>query len=183
MPLRRSLIIIACAIAAVGVSAPTAAAATKHLWSTVNVCDSPNHPDDVGVAARMPGAAKGYRMYMRFYVQYLDGDEWRFVKDGGKSPWVLAGSDKFSWIERGWTFSFEPPPANVSYTFRGFVRFEWRRGKKKVVKRAHRYTSAGHPGTADADPKDYSARKCKMTGPPQEQPPQQQPPPYQDPNP
>jgi hypothetical protein len=178
MPLRRSLITTACALAALGAVAPPAGAATKNLWATVNVCDSPNHPDDVGVAARMPGGARGYRMYMRFYVQFLDGDEWRFVKEGGKSPWVLAGSDKFSWIERGWTFSFDPPPAGTSYTMRGFVRFEWRRGKRKVVKRTHRYTSGGHPGTAEADPKDYSARDCKMSGPPNEQPPS---PPYENP--
>jgi hypothetical protein len=180
MPLRRSLISLACALTALAVAAPSAGAATKNLWSTVNVCDTFNHPDDVGIAARMPGSAKGYRMYMRFYVQFLDGDEWKFVKTGGKSPWVLAGSDKFSWIERGWTFSFNPPQAGTSHTLRGFVRFEWRRGKTKVVKKTHRYTSAGHPGTRDADPKNYSARKCKMTGPPaQSQPPQN--PPYQDP--
>jgi hypothetical protein len=67
-------------------------------------------------------------------------------------------------------------PAGTSYTLRGFVRFEWRRGKKKVVKRTHRYTSAGHPGTRDADPEGYSARKCKISGPPQQPPP----PPYED---
>jgi hypothetical protein len=178
MLLRRSLITLACALGVLGATAVPVGAATKNLWATVNVCDSQNHPDDIGIAARMPGGARGYRMYMRFYVQYLDGDDWRFVKTGGKSPWVLAGSDKFSWIERGWTFSFDPPPAGTSYTLRGFVRFEWRRGKRKVVKRTHRYTSAGHPGTADADPKDYSARRCKMSGPPQ-----QPPPPYEDPNP
>jgi hypothetical protein len=181
MPLRRSLITIAFAVAALAAGAPSAGAATKNLWATVNVCDSPNHPDDVGVAARIPGGARGYRMYMRFYVQFLDGDTWRFVKEGGKSPWVLAGSDKFSWVERGWTFSFDPPPAGTSYTMRGFVRYEWRRGKRKVVKRTHRYTSSGHPGTSDADPKDYSAKWCKMAGPPNEQPPPQ--PPYEDPNP
>jgi hypothetical protein len=181
MPLRRSLIVLASALALVGAVAPAANAATKHLWATVNVCDSPNHPDDVGVAARMPGSAEGYRMYMRFYVQFLDGDEWVSVKEGGKSPWVLAGSDKFSWIERGWTFSFDPPPAGTSYAMRGFVRYQWRRGKTKVVKSTHRYTSAGHPGTKDADPKDYSARECTMSGPPQQQPPPA--PPYQDPNP
>src|SRR5918997_1625127 len=98
MPIRRTLIALASMLAAVAAAAPASPAATKHLWATVNVCDSPNHPDDVGIAARMPGNAKGYRMYMRFYVQYLDGEDWRFVKSGGKSPWVLAGSDKFSWI-------------------------------------------------------------------------------------
>lgn len=178
MPLRRSITIVAAALAALALSAPGAGAGTKNLWSTINVCDSASHPDSVGIAARIPGTGTDLRMYLRFYVQYLDGDEWRFVKTGGKSPWVYAGSAKFSWIERGWTFSFDPPPAGSSYTMRGFVRYEWRKGKTKVVKRTHRYTSTGHPGTRDADPEDYSARKCKMAGPPITQNP-----PYQDPQP
>ena len=180
MPLRRSLISLALALIALAASAPSAGAATRNLWATVNVCDSPNHPDEIGIAARMPGNGKDLRMYMRFYVQYLDGEEWRFVRNGGRSPWLLAGSARFSWIERGYTFGFDPPPAGGSYTMRGFVRFEWRRGKRKVVKRTHRYTSAGHPGTRAADPKGYSARTCKISGPPPQQPP---PPPYQDPQP
>jgi hypothetical protein len=177
MPLRRCLITLVCAVALTAAAAAPAGAATKNLWATINICDSQNHPDDIGIAARMPGTGKDLRMYMRFYVQYLDGDEWRFVKTGGRSPWVFAGSAKFSWIERGWTFSFDPPPAGSSYTMRGFVRFEWRRGKTKVVKRTHRYTSAGHPGTRNADPEDYSARRCKMSGPP----PQASSPQYRDP--
>ena len=176
MPLRRSLV-LAWALLVLALPAP-AGAATKHLWSTINVCDSTNHPDDVGVAARMPGTGKNQRMYMRFYVQYLDGDTWRFVKTGGRSSWQLAGSAKYAWIEKGYTFSFDPPAAGVTYTMRGFVRFEWRDAKsKKVVKRTHRYTSAGHPGTRGADPKGHSAAQCTMQGPPGE--PQQ--PPYQDP--
>ena len=180
---RRTPIVVACALTALALSAAPAGAATKNLWATVNVCDTPSHPDDVGVAARMPGNGTSQRMYMRFYVQYHDGEKWRFVKNGGVSPWRYVGGAKYTWAGLGWTFSFDPPPRGISYTMRGFVRFEWRKGKKKVVKRTHRYTSKGHPGTRDADPKDHSAKTCKMSGPPG-QPPQQQPPPdpgYQDP--
>ena len=181
MPIRRVLISFACALAAVAAAAPAAPAATKHLWATVNVCDTMRHPDSVGIAARMPGNGSKQRMYMRFHVQYLDGETWKNVKDGGSSPWLYAGSARYTWVGRGWTFSFDPPPAGATYTMRGFVRFEWRKGKKKVVKRTHRYTSKGHPGTRDADPKDYSAKTCKMSGPPaQEQPPPSDPG-YQDP--
>jgi hypothetical protein len=177
MRLRRTLIPLACALAALAL-APAAPAATKNLWATVNVCDTPKHPDDVGVAARMPGNGTSQRMYMRFYVQYHDGERWRFVKNGGISPWRYVGSAKYTWAGLGWTFSFDPPPTGTSYTMRGFVRFEWRRGKSKVVKRTHRYTTAGHPGTKGADPKNYSERKCKMRGPEPQQP---TPPPYEDP--
>ena len=86
MPLRRLLATLALVLAALAAGAPSAGAATKNLWATVNVCDSPKHPDDIGIAARMPGNGKDLRMYMRFYVQYADGKEWRFVKEGGRSP-------------------------------------------------------------------------------------------------
>ncbi|MEA2472715.1 MAG: hypothetical protein QOE06_630 [Thermoleophilaceae bacterium] len=165
MPVRRALISLACAIAVLAAAAPAAPAATKNLWATVNVCDTTKHPDAVGVAARMPGNGTSQRMYMRFYMQYLDGDKWRFVKTGGISPWLYGGSAKYSWVGLGYTFGFDPPAAGTSFTFRGFVRYEWRDGKTKVVKRTHRYTSDGHPGTRDADPKDFSSRKCKMSGP------------------
>jgi hypothetical protein len=177
MPARRLLISLALAVTALAAAAPTAPAATKNLWSTVNVCDSTNHPDDVGIAARMPGNGSSQRMYMRFYVQYLDGDKWRFVKSGGTSPWLYAGSAKYTWVGLGYTFGFDPPAAGSSFTLRGFVRYEWRNGKTKVVKKTHRYTTDGHPGTRDADPKDYSSRKCKMRGPALPTTP-----PYQDPN-
>jgi hypothetical protein len=180
MLLRRTPIVAVCASVALAALAPAAPAATKNLWATVNVCDTPAHPDDVGIAARMPGNGTTQRMYMRFYVQYFDGEKWKFVKSGGTSPWVHAGSAKYTWAGLGWTFSFDPPPTGVSYTMRGFVRYEWRRGKTKVVKRTHRYTTAGHPGTKGADPKNYSERKCKMRGPdPGPAPPPN--PPYEDP--
>lgn len=181
MHIRRALIPLACALAAMAAMAPAAPAATKNLWATVNVCDTPNHPDDVGIAARMPGNGSAQRMYMRFHVQYLDGDRWKNVPTGGSSPWLYAGSAKYTWVGRGYTFSFDPPATGATYTLRGFVRFEWRKGKTKVVKRTHRYTTAGHPGTRDADPKDYSARKCKMSGPPAQPAPPPQDPGYQDP--
>jgi len=181
MPIRRLSILLASVLAALAAAAP-APAATKNLWATVNVCDSPRYPDSVGIAARMPGNGSAQRMYMRFYVQFFDGDRWRPVTSGGVSPWLYAGSAKYTWVGRGYTFSFDPPPAGASYTMRGMVRYEWRKGKTKVVKRTRRYTSDGHPGTRDSDPKGFSSRKCKMAGPPAQQPPAEQPPPqYQDP--
>ncbi len=177
MPLRRTPIAVACALAALAALAPAAPAAPKNLWATVNVCDSTNHPDDVGVAARMPGNGTRQRMYMRFFVQYRDdAGKWRYVKTGGRSPWVYAGSARYSWSQRGYTFGFDPPPAGAKFVMRGLVKFEWRSRGGKVVKRTHRYTSSGHP-TKGADPEGYSAAQCTLEGPPPEQQP-----PYQDAN-
>ena len=177
MPLRRRLALLASltALAAGGVAAQPAQGATKHLWSTVNICDSVKYPDNVGIAARMPGDGTTRRMYMRFYVQYREDKQWRFVKTGGRSPWLKAGSAKYAWSQRGYTFRFDPPAAGESFLFRGFVRFEWRSKSGKVVKKTSRVTQSGHD-TSGADPKGFTAAQCTLEGPP---PPEQ--PPYQDP--
>ena len=179
MPLRSRLPLIVClATAFSGAALQPAQAKTRHLWSTVNICDSPKYADSVGIAARMPGDGTARRMYMRFYVQYREDKQWKYVKSGGVSPWLKAGSAKYSWSQRGYTFGFSPPAAGTKFVMRGLVKFEWRSKGGKVVKKTHRITSSGHE-TKGADPKGYSAAQCTLEGPP----PPEQPPPYQDPNP
>jgi hypothetical protein len=41
------------------------------------------------------------------------------------------------------------------------VSFEWRRGKR-VVQHTRAFTEAGHPGTAGAEPPDFSAATCEI---------------------
>jgi hypothetical protein len=164
-------------IAFLGAALQPAQAKTKHLWSTVNICDSPKYADSVGVAARMPGDGTARQMYMRFYVQYREDKKWKYVKEGGQSPWLKAGSAKYTWSQRGYTFGFDPPAAGTKFILRGLVKFEWRGKGGKVVKKTHRITSSGHE-TKGADPAGYSAAQCTLEGPaaPAGQPP------YQDPN-
>ena len=178
MPLRSRLPLIVCALAAaLTCAAAPAQAKTRNLWATINVCDSPKYADSVGIAARMPGDGTKRRMYMRFYVQYRADKQWKYVKEGGVSPWLNAGSAQYSWSQRGYTFGFSPPAAGTKFVMRGLVKFEWRSKGGKVVKKTHRITSSGHV-TKGADPKGYSAAQCTLEGPP----PPEGPPPYQDPN-
>jgi hypothetical protein len=44
---------------------------------------------------------------------------------------------------------------------RGVVSFEWRRGKR-VVERRRAFTEPEHPGTAGAEPADFSAETCEI---------------------
>jgi hypothetical protein len=44
---------------------------------------------------------------------------------------------------------------------RGRVQFEWRRGTK-VLQRTKATTTAGHPGTAGAEPEGFSASMCEI---------------------
>jgi hypothetical protein len=43
---------------------------TPELWATVNICDTANNPDSMGIRASMPGNATDQRMWMRFTAEY-----------------------------------------------------------------------------------------------------------------
>jgi hypothetical protein len=139
-----------------------AAKAPKNLWSTVNICDTSKHPDELGVRARMPGNRTQQTMRMRFFVQYMKQGSWVPVKDGGSSPWRVAGSADFTWQELGWTFKIKDLQPGDGFRMRGLVKFQWRR-HGVVKRRAHAYTSAGH-STGAGDPPNYSAASCFMSG-------------------
>ena len=147
------------------------ARAASHLWATVNVCDTKKAENTLGVRARMPGNGTHQRMWMRFRVQYLSTQtsKWSYVRDGGLSPWIEAGSARFAFKETGYEFSFDPPTAGSTFTLRGVVEFQWRakhhdkHGKvvETVAQRKRKFTEAGHR-TKDADPTGFSAKSCEI---------------------
>ena len=162
MRIRKTLLALALALAV----APSATAApSDHLWATVNVCDTERNPDTIGIRARMPGDGTRRRMYMRFRTQFYSQDDfsWKYVREGGTSPWVLAGSARFLFKETGYEFRFDPPGAGESYMLRGVVEFQWRRGSR-VIKRKRKFTEGGHR-TRGADPRGFSAERCRIEGP------------------
>jgi hypothetical protein len=148
---------VGCALAAPA-SAAARPAAPDRLWATVNVCDSSEHPNEVGIRASMPGTPRGTGRRMRFRVQWRDGDRWRYVK-GADSGWQALRPARGLAIESGWTFEFEPPSKPI--TFRGVVRFRWLRDGR-VVARAREISQAGHRSSAGADPAGYSAATCSI---------------------
>ena len=154
----RAAIAIALLGATAAPSAASARAAGGDLWATVNVCDTTRHPNEVGIRASMPGTPRDTRRRLRFRVQWRDGDRWRYVS-GADSGWRTLQRARGRAVESGWSFEFEPPAEPV--TFRGVVRFRWRRGAD-VVRRAQEVTETGHRSTRGADPEDYSAATCSM---------------------
>jgi hypothetical protein len=162
MALRISLLVLAVVLL---VPAAANARAASHLWATVNVCDTAKSPDTIGVRARMPGNGTRQRMWMRFRTQFYarDDNAWKYVREGGTSPWVEAGSGLFAFKETGYEFRFDPPAAGAYYRLRGVVEFQWRQGKK-VRERKRKFTQGGHR-TAGADPKGFSAAECRIDGP------------------
>jgi hypothetical protein len=135
-------------------AAPAAAQAAQ--WATVNVCDTALHPNEVGVRAAMPKAARGVSRQVRFRLQWRDGDRWRYVGTAD-SRWQRIKRAPQS----GWSFELERPSSRL--TFRGVVRYRWRRDGK-TIRRALEITEAGHRSAAGADPSGYSAASCSLGG-------------------
>src|SRR3954451_6966166 len=131
-------------------------------WATVNVCDTTEHPNEMGIRGSIPGLERSTTMYMRFRVRYRDDQgDWRLVRQGADSGWQRVATGRGGERDSGWTVEFRPPKAGGAYVLRGLVRFEWRRGGR-VVARDRALTRAGHPGTRGADPEDFSADTCQI---------------------
>jgi hypothetical protein len=163
---RRPVIAIAALLAT---AAPADAADprnSRHLWATVNVCDTERNPDTLGIRASMPGSGrKKETMWMRFRVQYFSEREelWHnFTSKGADSGAIRVGRHaRFRFRQSGFSFPFSPEVGD-RYLLRGSVEFQWRR-RGKVVRRVRELTSAGHK-TSVADPKGYSAATCEILG-------------------
>jgi hypothetical protein len=131
-------------------------------WATVNICDTADAPNEIGIRGAMPGLDRRARLYMRFRVQYQDADDrWRLVQAGADSGWRNFAGGRRGTYDYGWTFTFKPPSSGGAHVMRGLVSFEWRRGDR-VVRHERVFTEAGHPGTAGADPPDFSAATCEI---------------------
>jgi hypothetical protein len=144
-----------------------AAAASPDLWATVNICDTPAHPNTIGIRGSMPGNGKNQRMYMRFEAQYFDRPRNRFVSTGSSSIWLRVGSARVRSAQSGYSFEFAAPPAGEQFVMRGRVDFRWRarRGRPGhrrwvTVLRRRRYTRAGFIGVEGGDPPGRSEALC-----------------------
>jgi hypothetical protein len=158
---RTTLLALLAALLLAAVPGQAGARQATGAWATVNVCDTAGHPNQIGVRGSMPGLKRKARMTMRFRVQYLDDGRWRFIRNGADSGQQPVATAKGGHRDSGWTFEFKPPASGGAYQLRGVVNFTWKR-KGEVVKRQRRVTTGNHPGTAGADPADFSAATCAI---------------------
>jgi hypothetical protein len=162
--MRRALLIISLAVVTAVPASAEAGRGAPAVWSTVNVCDTLTRPNQIGIRGSMAGLARNSRMYMRFRVQFQDtAQAWHTLKSGrlSDSGWVRIATGRRGEHDAGWSFEFKPPASGGAHVLRGVVSFEWRRGKR-VVQRTRAFTEAGHPGTAGAEPPDFSAATCEI---------------------
>ena len=161
--MRRALAIIALSLAAAPATA-SSAPRPPVVWATVNVCDTQTRPNQMGIRGYMTGLQRSSRMFMRFRVQFQNAEgRWRTIKSGplSDSGWVRVATGRRGEHDAGWSFEFKPPASGGAHVLRGMVSYEWRRGGR-VLHRTRAITTAGHPGTAGAEPPDFSAETCKI---------------------
>jgi hypothetical protein len=164
---RRAVAAVALALAAGPLAvadAQRARGASRHLWATVNVCDTERWPDTIGIRGSMPGSTdRREAMWMRFQVQFLAADDgkWHDVPEGGDSGFVFVGPARLKAGQAGRSFRISPKKGEA-VLLRGRVSFEWRL-KGEVVRRATVRTRKGHRSSAGSDPPGYTASTCTIT--------------------
>lgn len=132
------------------------------IWATVDVCDTPAHPDVIGIRGSMPGTGDRHEtMFMSFALEYLDRlGRWQPLTGAGSSGFLALGDAASRRRQAGRDFAITTKQTHT-YVLRGVVTFEWRlRGR--VVASAVRSTTAGHSATAGSDPAGYSSSVCAI---------------------
>ncbi len=99
-------------------------------WATVNSCS----PASVGVRASMPGDGSSGQMRVRFTAQWYSAQRgWVPVNGVPSSPWLDAGSGRYSYAQAGWTFQFDPPGAGSHPQIRAVAEMSWPGGRSATM--------------------------------------------------
>lgn len=157
-------------------AASTLAVAASHAdgpeprpyWATVNICDTGQSPNGLGVRTSVPGNGSDERVYARFTAQWWSGmrQEWLTVGGAGTSDWVYVGSSRYTAQQAGWTFHFSDPPAGTTFVMRGIVELVWRRqadgraARRPVVRERTLLTRTGMQDVQGGDPAGTSKAMC-----------------------
>ena len=108
----------------------------RPFWSTVNICDTEQSPNALGVRASVPGNGSNERIFARYTAQWWSSaaQEWKTVGGSGVTDWVYLGTADMTSRQAGWTFRFVQPPEGTTYVMRGAVELQWRDQAKAARK-------------------------------------------------
>jgi hypothetical protein len=115
----------------------------RPFWATVNVCDTKNSPNSLGIRTSVPGNGTRQRIFSRYTAQWWSeaDQQWLTVAGSGVTRWVPVGGADMASRQAGWTFTFVQPPEGTTYVMRGVVELEWR-DTAAAAKRARRTRTA-----------------------------------------
>jgi hypothetical protein len=129
---------------------------SKLLWATVNICDTKQHPNTIGIRAQMPSLPFAASLSVKVQVDYWSTAADRFLPDPGVSRSVPLGDQANQITQGGANFRFQPP-----VVLSGTVTFAWKLGSK-TIGHATRLTGHGYKGVQAGDPVGYSTATCRM---------------------
>jgi hypothetical protein len=135
-------------------AAVNAAIHSKQIWSTVNICNSPHHPDTIGIRGQMPSLGFPSSLYMDVQIDYWNYSAKQFKPDPGVTQTISLGDPSNQIVQGGATFKFNPPAV-----LSGTITFEWKL-HGKVIGRKRRATGGGHHSAKYGDPPGYSSNDC-----------------------
>jgi len=133
---------------------------SPNMWATVNICDTAQHPDQLGIRGQVPGLGFKTHVFMTIDVQYYVAAAGRF-EDSGASQLVDLGTLTKGVQQAGYTFPFKAPAQGQSYNLRGAITVRWKIGSKTVGS-AVVHTKHGYPNVRFGDPPGYSAGTCSI---------------------
>jgi hypothetical protein len=136
-------------------SAVHGAERSKHLWATINVCDTRKHPHTIGIRGEVPALGFPATIAISLGVDFWSKTDERFEPDPNASKKIKVGPVSHGIHQRGVTFRFAPHTGRL----RGTATFSWtRRGKMLGITK--RLTTPRHHDADFSDPSGFSAATC-----------------------
>jgi hypothetical protein len=135
----------------------------RPFWATVNICDTADSPNAVGVRTSVPGNGTNERIFARYTAQWWSGEKqkWLTVAGSGVTDWVYLGDADMSSRQAGWTFRFVQPPAGTTYVMRGVVELQWR-GLVQSARKARKARRARRAQRRHAHHRARRARRAQQ---------------------
>jgi hypothetical protein len=126
------------------------------LWATVNICNTRRYPGRLGIRGQMPSLGFAASLSMDIQVEYLNAANRRFRPVPGANR-AIGFTATTGLNQEGANWRFTPHTGTLSAT----ITFTWTLARK-VLARATRAATAGHPDADFGDPAHFSAAQCKM---------------------
>jgi len=131
---------------------------SPNLWTTINICNAPHYPDVMGIRGQMPALGFAASLSMTEQIDYWSNTQRRFEPDTQVKPQVVNLGDVTSGLHQGGvSFRFTPHAGRLS----GMITFTWEYSGK-VIGRAERPASGGHPDADYGHPPHQSSRDCTI---------------------
>ena len=126
------------------------------LWATLNICNSKQYPETIGVRGQMPSLGFAAWLSMNIQLNYYSTASRQFVLLPGGTHTTRLGRSSTKLQQGGATWTFNSPVLlNAS------IQFVWRRDGK-LLGETTETTTSGHPSAEFGSPAHYSAKQCQL---------------------